>query len=435
MYRCVADHGDCFNGTTLAVSSPAVEGFTPAGIPCGSMSGVTYQRLPALIRGQFAVPYAVALVKDPDVRYLLTMRFALASNVSSIATPNATTLLRLADVARTRTDDILRAIHDGTLGVDVPEFIGVADAEEALRSLRSACAPRPARARALTVGERAHGYIRPRDAWPGLALIGCWLGGTAGRNAARLAELFGDVPKRDLGLIATEGRMTIPFEDESPFGSLALGDVFFEFVPDGDDGRSQDRPLLAHELETGGRYRVLLTGLNGLYRYDINDIVEAGARLEESVLVAFARKGRDVANITGEKLHMNQVSAAVGTVEAVLGVDVVQFRLIPDVDALRYDLLVEGDLPIHGGEAFAKAFDEALIRLNVEYASKRKSSRLLAPRLFVMRSGWSERQARADFAAGKREHQYKFACMRDEWDDQSRGEIEGAAEQPEVPHV
>jgi hypothetical protein len=277
--------------------------------------------------------------------------------------------------------------------------------------------------------------VRPRDAWPDLRLIGCWLGGTAGRHASRLSEAFGDVPKRDLGLIASEGRLSLPFDDETPLGALALDDVFFEFIPESDDEAAPERPLLAHELKAGTPYRVLLTGLNGLYRYDLSDVVEPAGRFEDAPLVAFVRKSRDFASITGEKVHVNQVAGALRAVERALSIEISQFRLIPDVDAQRYDLLVEGLAREADLEAVARAFDTALMGLNIEYASKRTSSRLLAPRLFAMRAGWSERQARADFASGKREHQYKFACMRDEWDAASERDVTARFDAPEAKRV
>ena len=185
----------------------------------------------------------------------------------------------------------------------------------------------------------------------------------------------------------------------------------------------------------GRRYGIVLSGANGLYRYDLNDIVEVAGYHRRTPLVAFVRKGRDMTSITGEKLHLNHVRAAVHAAEAATGVEVWQFRLIPDVETCRYDLLVEprgAGLDAPGAEAFARAIDEALGRVNVEYAAKRRSRRLGPPRLCVMRAGWAERQCRAEFARGRREGQHKWPAIQPAWDRESRGEVvrvggEGAA--------
>jgi len=131
-------------------------------------------------------------------------------------------------------------------------------------------------------------------------------------------------------------------------------------------------------------------------------------------------------SITGEKLHLNQTQAALREAEKHSQLEIWQFRLIPDVDQSRYDLLVElrGELGADSqGFALLAAFDQALSALNIEYASKRASKRLGPPRLFVMRSGWSERLCRADFRNGKREFQYKWPALRPAWDDASRKEV------------
>jgi GH3 auxin-responsive promoter len=240
------------------------------------------------------------------------------------------------------------------------------------------------------------------------------------------------VPLRDLGLLASEGRMTIPLEDGSAEGVLAVHASFFEFIPE-DRIESPSPPvLLAHDLEEGHRYYLILSGGNGLYRYDMNDVVQVRGFHGRTPRLAFVRKGRDMVSITGEKLHLNQVQAAVREAEDQTKLDVWQFRLVPDVEGRRYDLLVEprGALADAQGLAFLEAFDQALARLNVEYASKRASKRLGPPRLAVMRPGWSERECRADFQAGKRELQHKWPVMRLEWDVASRQAVLRTLERP-----
>jgi hypothetical protein len=150
--------------------------------------------------------------------------------------------------------------------------------------------------------------------------------------------------------------------------------------------------------------------------------------------LAFLRKGRDVVSVTGEKVHLNQLQGAVHAAAGRTGLAVWQFRLVPDVEACRHDLLVEwrGAPPGDGrARAFLAAVDEALGRLNVEYAGKRASRRLGPPRLHDMRPGWAERQCRADFARGRRDPQHKWAAIAPAWDPASRGEVVRSLELPE----
>jgi hypothetical protein len=429
MLRAIRDHPRCFDGKVLYLASPALEGRTPHGVPFGSMTGVVYENLPWIVRRQYAIPYAVTLIADSDTRYFVIMRLALAQPISIACTPNPSSFIRLGETAATHREATIRAIRDGTLGIEVGAIHAhaVYSRESAVFAMQAGLRPDPQRARALETVVERHGGFSPRHCWPELAVIGCWLGGSAGIQARRVAEHCGpEIALRDLGLAASEGRSTIPVEDHSAAGVLAVHANFFEFIPEEKIEDDEPGALLAHELEDGKRYYIILSGGNGLYRYDINDIVEVRGFFGRTPKVFFVRKGRDMVSITGEKLHLNHVQAAVREAESESRLPVWQFRIIPDIEGSRYDLLLEiqGEA---GSEAqqvlFLKAFDQHLATVNIEYASKRKSKRLGPPRLFVMRRGWSERLSRADFKRGKRELQYKWPAIRDSWDDASRAEV------------
>ena len=81
---------------------------------------------------------------------------------------------------------------------------------------------------------------------------------------------------------------------------------FFSFVPEESASDPHPHVLLAHELELGKLYKVIMTNESGLYRYDINDTVKVNDFYNRTPVIAFVRKTSDVLNITGEKLHVNQ---------------------------------------------------------------------------------------------------------------------------------
>src|SRR5437899_9662890 len=338
------DHPGMLDARVLTIVGPATEGVAPGGLPYGAMTGLTYQRLPWLVRRQHALPYAAALIRDHESRYFVTLRLALGRSISSIATPNPSTLLRLAAIVAGRGDELLRAIHDGTLGAAQLEPIAGAGVtgRDVRAALMATLRPDPRRAAFIEAVARRRDGLVLGDCWPELVLVECWLGGSAGSQAPHLDAHFAQqVARRDLGLVAGEGRLTIPVDDHSAAGVLAVHANFFEFVPEEAIEEATPRTLLAHEPEVGRRYYVIVTGGNGLYRYDLNDIVEVQGFHRRTPKVAFVRKGRDMVNITGEKLHLNHVLHAVRAAERATGLGVWQFRLVPDVETSRYDLLVE----------------------------------------------------------------------------------------------
>lgn len=418
----LADHPRCLSGKILGVVSPTVEGATAAGIPLGSMSGLVRDRAPRAVRRRHAVPESVASVTDLDDRLFLVMRLALARPVAALAMPNATSLLRLAETAGARGEEIVRAVHDGVLGIAVTGGNG-----EALVPLLGDIEPDAARARLLARVIESEGRLVPGACWPGLELIACWLGGSAGVHARRLERHYGvHVARRDLGLLASEGRMTLPLSDGDPAGVLALDAGFFEFIPEADTATTAPSTLLAHELEDGQRYEVVLTGANGLSRYRMHDMVEVQGAYRATPRLAFLRKGADMVSVTGEKVHLNQVDGALRSAALGAGLDVFQFRLLGDDDGCCHDLLVElrGTSPDNTqGRALVAAYDCALALANQEYAAKRASRRLSAPRLFLMAPGWSEARCRAAFASGRREHQHKWSAMGGRWEPADRAAV------------
>ena len=64
-------------------------------------------------------------------------------------------------------------------------------------------------------------------------------------------EFFGEKPVRDVGLIASEGRMTIPIEDGTPAGILDIRHHYFEFIPEEQADRDAPETVEAADLIEG----------------------------------------------------------------------------------------------------------------------------------------------------------------------------------------
>ena len=408
LYRALCDHPRLMDHASVGVVSRAVEGYTPSGLPYGSASGLIYKNIPWLIRRAYAIPYLVSELHDYDQRYFVIARFALGERVSFIATPNPSTLIRLAALSLEHHEKLIRAIHDGVLGIDA------SDQKDVCSRLTARLKPDPARAQVLARIVEKNGFLRLADCWPDLKLIGCWTGGSVVAQARKLPAYFGDVPVRDLGYLASEGRVTVPYRDETSSGILALNSNYYEFIPEEDADAAQAQALSGHEVEEGRRYSILLTTAAGLYRYKINDIVEVTGFYRRAPLLAFVRKGGEMANITGEKMHVNHFIQAVDEVGRRFNLAVEQFRVTPDLINSRYEIYLELERPAPTGmlrDEVLPELDRALARLNVEYDQKRQSKRLAAPRLHLMRRGWAEAALRSHVATGKRDTQYKWRIL------------------------
>jgi hypothetical protein len=215
-------------------------------------------------------------------------------------------------------------------------------------------------------------------------------------------------PVRDFGYYATELRGSVPLSDQGDAGVIAVGTNVLEFHPAEEDRAPQGRELLRLEqLEPGQRYFVYVTNASGLYRYDMNDIVEVAGHYGQTPLIRFIQKGKGVVSFTGEKLYEVQIIAAVDQALAALRG---RYHFITAVAELvdgttpRLIFLTEFDDPVadQDGPALVDRLDAALGDQNDEYLTKRKSLRYGAPIIRVIRPGEYDRYRRRMVETGQR---------------------------------
>jgi GH3 auxin-responsive promoter len=399
LYR---DHPGIVGGRILSVVSPEVESHAPSGVPIGAESGHGYRTMPGPVKSMYTAPYPVFAVEDYEAKYYTLLRLAAGQNISCIATVNPSTVLLLGDRLAQHTEAIIRDVRDGSLSADV------AVPAELRASLH--LKPDPERARRLEqAASNGGGVLRPGLAWPKLAAVGCWKGGTVGAYLAKFDTLFPQRPPvRDFGYYATELRGSVPLSDQGDAGVVAVGTNVLEFHPADDDRAPEGRQLLTvDQLQVGQRYFVYVTNASGLYRYDMNDIVEVAGHYGQTPLIRFIQKGKGVVSFTGEKLYEVQVIAAVEEALAALRA---RYHFITAVAELvegttpRLVFLIEFDDPVadQDGAALVDRIDAALGDQNEEYLTKRKSLRYGAPIIRVIRNGEYDRYRRHMVETGQR---------------------------------
>ena len=118
-----------------------------------------------------------------------------------------------------------------------------------------------------------------------------------------------------------------------------------------------------------------MTTSSGLYRYNINDVVQVTGKINATPTLEFVRKGRGVTNITGEKLTESQVMEGMERLCSEFSIDPDFFVLLADEVSSSYLLCIELNSD-HNPSKLVTAFDDILQQLNIEYESKRKSERL-----------------------------------------------------------
>lgn len=349
----VREHEALAKGSALTLVSPAEKGRTEGGIPYGSNTGRMHLEQPWWVRFRYPVPYPAYCVPDPETRLYTILRFALQADIRSITTANPTTLLLLCRRLKEWSELLARDLAQGTL-VEGP-------------AARLPDATRRALSRKLKKRPPPEDW-RPARVW-NLATLNCWKGGSAAYFLPLLPEAVGaDLPVREVGITASETYLALTLSHTWP-GCVAWpqGELQ-EYVDD------EDRVRSLPELETGRTYRVVVSGLHGLYRYDLGDLVEVVGRYRRTPVLAFVRRGGSVLNATGEKVTETQAIRAMEAARARLGLPPLRFLVrIRFAEVPAYEVAVE-DAP--DVASLALALDANLQEANVEYAEKRSSGRL-----------------------------------------------------------
>jgi hypothetical protein len=400
--KVLRDHPEAILRTILQVSGRFDESRTSCGIPIGAITGLLAVSQKAIVRRFYAGNPLIARIEDPRARYYALVRFGIVRDVAFAVTASPATLIRIAQIANEESERLIRDVRDGTLSGQI-----VSDGT-LRRQLESQLTPLPERARELEAIRRRTGLLAPRDYWR-LAFLCCWTGGSMGLYQERLRSWYGLLPIRDVGLLASEGRVSIPLEDNTPVGVLDVTSAVFEFIPFDEAESAQPRTLYAEELEPGHEYVVVLTNTSGLVRYRLDDVVRAHGKLGGAPLVEFKRRFGGVSSIAGEKLTEAQLVEAVKATCRQFQIPHFDFIAAPCwSDPPFYRISCAASLH----PAFAEALDAALCRENEEYASRRRSGRLGSMQVRILKADTIDSMDLRIMATRRSSaEQYKRLCL------------------------
>ncbi len=407
--KTLRDHPQGWLRPILHISSSMRESLSPTGLPCGAISGLLAAKQKGIVRRMYVVPLEVCEIADPATRFYTILRCGIEKDIGIITTANPSSTIKMIETGQQHVERLLQDIADGTIRPPV-----LSPKDELPPLVRAALRPfvpnRPL-ARRLEQAMQRDGQLLPGHFWHP-AFLTNWTGGTVGLYMARLRELFGDTPIRDIGLLASEGRFSLPLEDGTPAGVADILSNFLEFIPAGEYGRPNPSVLRAHELEVGAEYFLVLSNWAGLWRYNLDDRVRVTARHGQSPVLEFLSRGLSTANITGEKITEHQVVEAMRRACAQAGAAPLRFVLQGRfADTPYYELRLEKPDGLDTA-ALADRMDQALCELNCEYQSKRKSARLGKIRPVTLADGAMEQAERENLARRNgRSEQYKHQYL------------------------
>lgn len=401
-----------FAGAVMFVVGKDVEGYAPDGTVFGSVSGVTQRDAPSFIRKMYVSYPEIFHITDYTARNYALMRVCIERNVTLFLTPNPSTILELQNTVNEHLDEFIEDIEHGTISgkVDIPEDIR--------KTLLSRLHPNPDRAKELRYLKNKYGTVLPKHYWPDLQLLSTWKCGNTQIYIDKLKDWFPEnTYHQELGYFSSECRFGLCFDDG--LNSVLFPHFhFYEFVAEEDLDKPNPRFYQLYELEEGKRYCSFVTTYGGLYRYNMNDLIEVGPRFLNTPTVHMVQKINGIVSMTGEKLAEQQFIKAVRRAEKQTGIKTRFFVGFADVEESAYRFYYEfsnQSVTQLQAEAFTRVVDDILKEENVEYKSKRESFRLKDPVTGRLVNSAYQQFKRLCLAEGMRDGQFKLnLLMQDE---------------------
>ena len=410
IWNFICHRSRIFGGHLFTTVGKELEGYAPDGTVFGAVSGVLVRDVPKIIKKHYTAPAAVMSIDDYAARNYTLMRLALQHRDLTLwATANPSTILELLRTLDENKEEMIEDIEKGTLSwnFDISDYIRA--------ELEAYMSPQPLRAAELRRLLQEHGKLMPKHFWPWLQLLSTWKCGNTKIYMEKYMDQF-DWSKtfyQELGYIATDCRFGFSL-DETNESVLFPHFHYYEFVEESELDKPYKHYLQIHELERGKRYCAYVTTYSGLFRYNMNDLVEVGGQFYETPTVHMVSKVNGIVSMTGEKLYEPQFIDAVHKTEELMGVKTKFFVGFADVSESRYHFyyeFVDEGIDQETADEFTKVVDRKLQEINNEYESKRASFRLKAPQAHILLSNAYSRFKAACLRDGFRDGQFKFNLL------------------------
>jgi hypothetical protein len=177
---------------------------------------------------------------------------------------------------------------------------------------------------------------------------------------------------------ASEGFFAVQDRDEAGAMLLLLdAGVFYEFVPlDEADDTHPAHAVAAWQVEEGKTYALVITAMNGLWRYPIGDTVRIVSA--DPLRIVVAGRTKHYINAFGEEVMVYNTDAAIARACADTNAAVANYTVAPIFaeggNHGRHQWLIEWLRKPADIATFARILDEALQAENSDYQAKRAGS-------------------------------------------------------------
>ncbi len=152
--------------------------------------------------------------------------------------------------------------------------------------------------------------------------------------------------------------------------------IFYEFIPMGEYGTSEEKVIPLSEVEIDKNYAIIITTNAGLWRYKIGDTIRFTSITPHRIKVTGRTKHH--INVFGEELIIENAEAALKRVSAQTQSEIVDYTVAPifmeGKEKGAHEWIIEFKKPPLDLIKFSELLDKALQDVNSDYEAKRSNN-------------------------------------------------------------
>ncbi len=304
------DYVKIANGKTLYFAGPYFEGKTKGKIPYGSISGYLPYKSPWYVKKKISNPINVYNEMNFNKKIKKMAIHALQENITQIAFTAPIEAILFLDYIKENKDKLIKIIKKKNS--KRAEYLSKIDDFKAI------------------------------NIWPNIGLVSCFRSKTNEMYIDTLMEKIGKkIEVRDPGINASEGRISIGISKDGISGVLPLNTTFFEFI---DFNKEKKEVITVDKLKLNRKYKVIITTQEGLYRYDMGDVVKVTGFFRKIPEIKFFTR-ENYLNIAGELAYEDEIVKALKKSFTEEKFKVKHYTVIPHLKDLskkpRYEILID----------------------------------------------------------------------------------------------
>ncbi|MGZ3772809.1 MAG: GH3 family domain-containing protein [Pseudobdellovibrionaceae bacterium] len=240
-----------------------------------------YQRW--ILQNTMAVPPTISHLINPDAAWWASLVYlASRSDLALVSVWSPTFWLKVVKDIKQNWSEISKALQTSSWGLY----------DEQIQSLLGGPPQRD------TKNLRSEDPQFFEKLWPSLALISAWDSSSSREWSDRIKEIFPAVAFQGKGLWATEGVLSIPFQEKK---ILSIQSHFYEF-------KDLETGIIvpSWEVKKGREYQPILWTSSGLLRYQLQDRVQVSGFIGQTPCLEFLGRLHSI-DLVGEKMDANWV--------------------------------------------------------------------------------------------------------------------------------